>query len=352
MADFSKLKVHPVADEFPLLEGDEFADLVADIAKNGLLHPIVLAPDGITIVDGRHRYLACDEAQVDANYITLGSHYTEKLLVDYIISANLRRRHLNEGQKAMLALKIEAHFAALARQRQAHGETTHGKPKSLEEGLPQATERATQARDRAGAAVGVSGRTVSKAKKVQSQSPELLAKVQEGSISLERAYKIVRARERRQDEETAAPAQPATVQAPIKVGDEAPAKASRGHIETVNEATARVEDRDAGHKQAEHNPAFEMKQAQERTGFHKRVGAILALLPAEQLVALKRLLNPLELVAIHNGNEWSAIWGAAEHRQAIRLQAKDGQPDGDEQPAARPNRVKLVPPSDGEGSRP
>ena len=44
---------HPLANLFPLIEGDEFAALVEDVRANGLLVPIVLH-EGM-ILEGRNR---------------------------------------------------------------------------------------------------------------------------------------------------------------------------------------------------------------------------------------------------------------------------------------------------------
>ena len=62
-----KLEFHPVADLFPLLQGEAFQKLVADIQQNGLLEPI-LADAERRIIDGRNRYLACLQAGVEPRF--------------------------------------------------------------------------------------------------------------------------------------------------------------------------------------------------------------------------------------------------------------------------------------------
>jgi hypothetical protein len=94
------LPFHPVADCFPLIDGGELDELVADIRANGLQQAIVLFEG--QILDGRNRYRACREAQIEPAF----SEYHGTDPVGFVISLNLRRRHLDTGQRAMVAAKL------------------------------------------------------------------------------------------------------------------------------------------------------------------------------------------------------------------------------------------------------
>lgn len=78
-----------------MLPEDELEDLAEDIKTNGLQHPIVVK-DG-ELIDGRNRLAACELAGVEPSYEELDSQDP----VAYILSANLARRHMSKGQRAM-----------------------------------------------------------------------------------------------------------------------------------------------------------------------------------------------------------------------------------------------------------
>jgi hypothetical protein len=92
----SERQFHPLADIFPLMDGAEFEQLVADIKANGLVEPIVVL-EGM-ILDGRNRYRACIEAGVEPTY----RPFTGDDPAAHVISTNIHRRHLNAEQKGDL----------------------------------------------------------------------------------------------------------------------------------------------------------------------------------------------------------------------------------------------------------
>jgi hypothetical protein len=93
--------VHPTAALFPLILGAEFGALVADIRDNGQMEPIVIDSDGV-LIDGRNRGRACDLLGIAPNVKT----YDGADVLQYVISHNLHRRHLTDGQRAMIAARI------------------------------------------------------------------------------------------------------------------------------------------------------------------------------------------------------------------------------------------------------
>jgi N6-adenosine-specific RNA methylase IME4 len=97
-----------------MMGAEEFAALKSDIQENGLLEPIWVDMDGL-IIDGRNRYLACKQLGVDPEY---RNYMGDGSLVDFVVSLNLKRRHLNQLQKAIIAIDIEKQLAVEAKGRQ------------------------------------------------------------------------------------------------------------------------------------------------------------------------------------------------------------------------------------------
>jgi len=99
MTDTS-MKVHPIAALFPMLQSTELAALAEDIRTNGLQQPIMMQGD--TLLDGRNRLAACEIACVEPTFV----EFTGADPIEFIIGANLHRRHLSESQRAMIAARM------------------------------------------------------------------------------------------------------------------------------------------------------------------------------------------------------------------------------------------------------
>lgn len=160
------LEFHPLANIFPLIEGSEFDALVADIRENGVHEPIVLL-DG-KILDGRNRYRASLVAGEDFETI----EYVGENPVAYVVSLNLRRRHLDESQRALVA-------ARLANMRQ--GERTD----------LASNEAKSVSQSDAATLLNVSRSGVQRAREVLEEgAPELVAAVERGAVSVSAAADV------------------------------------------------------------------------------------------------------------------------------------------------------------------
>lgn len=112
-------EIHEIANYLPLMSDDEFERLKNDIAGLGVLEPIILL-DG-KILDGRHRYRACQELGIECPVKVM----TDVSPNDIVASLNLFRRHLNPGQIGMVMTKLKEPYAKAAQFRQ---EQTQAKP--------------------------------------------------------------------------------------------------------------------------------------------------------------------------------------------------------------------------------
>ncbi len=96
------LKAHPIAALFPELPPEELTQLVRDIKERGQLEPIILYKG--LILDGRNRYRACQIAGVKPRIEEFNAKTSKRSPEEFVLSRNLRRRHLSVGQKAAIAL--------------------------------------------------------------------------------------------------------------------------------------------------------------------------------------------------------------------------------------------------------
>ena len=159
----SGVRWHPYADIFPWIEGPAFKELVEDVRQNGVLEPIVFL-DG-AILDGRNRYMAAREAGGEYPRV----EYTGDDPLGFVISHNLTRRHLDAGQRAMVASRI----AKLPR----------GRPSGNTE-----ISAIVPTQEQAARLMNVSTDSIQFARKVEENgAPELIAAVDAGEASISAA---------------------------------------------------------------------------------------------------------------------------------------------------------------------
>ncbi|MBA3058751.1 MAG: ParB/RepB/Spo0J family partition protein [Gammaproteobacteria bacterium] len=161
-----QLKFHPVSEIFPSMPPAEFDALVGDITANGLREPIHIMGD--SVVDGRHRYRACLQAGVEPQFVVVPDGTDLNALV---ISLNLRRRHLDESQRAMVAARLA----------------------NLPLGSNQHAQICAPSQDSAAEMLNVSRRTVQHARAVlEHGAPELATAVDTGVIAVSSAAALSR----------------------------------------------------------------------------------------------------------------------------------------------------------------
>ena len=165
------IRVHPVADLFPMMSDDEIADLAEDIKENGLIHPIIVNDDGV-LIDGRNRAKACEIAGVEPRIEKFNGGDPRA----FILAANIKRRHMSKGQQAMAHAMIFSEAAKLKRKGSGSFET---KDQGFSEGR------------------------LSMARTILASAPDLARGILAGSERLDKAYETVRRREGEADNHAA-----------------------------------------------------------------------------------------------------------------------------------------------------
>jgi len=153
----------------------------------------------IEVIDGRHRYRACREAGVNPEYQIWDGKGS---LFQFVVSQNVLRRHLTPAQKAVAAWKMKSYVAeelakgkadkirqqAPARPRDEGGRLAKGqvRPNSDEPG--ETTNRLVAKM------MGIGASSVALVDKISMEAPDLLGKIESGTINLHRAENDLKTR--------------------------------------------------------------------------------------------------------------------------------------------------------------
>jgi ParB-like chromosome segregation protein Spo0J len=145
-----------------------FAALVADIAAHGQREPILVL-DG-QVIDGRHRLRACEQLGLEPLVRQVSADDGDPF--GLVVSLNLHRRHLSEGQRAIIAARLAT--------------LPHGRPDAN-------AQICAFTQDEAAQHLKVSRRTVQHARAVLDHGiDELQAAVKGGEISVSAAAELSR----------------------------------------------------------------------------------------------------------------------------------------------------------------
>jgi len=172
------MDAHKYATYFPPMPEEQFAELVADIKTNGLIEPITLFEG--KILDGVHRFKACEEAKVKPEYV----EWADSDALRWVLSKNLHRRHLTPAQKAMILIDS----GLLSKEPL---DTVTGRPSES-----RVSPSDFMTKDEASEMAGIGESTVTQVKTIAREAPDLVDSIRSGEMGAEPAYLIVRLREK------------------------------------------------------------------------------------------------------------------------------------------------------------
>ena len=167
----------------------EWEAFLADVRERGVLEPLHLAEDGVTVLDGRHRLKAALNLGLDKVPVVMAdlgglSEY------DYIVRAATLRRHLSDDQRAILAARLHEHLSKEAKRQRAKraSDARYGRGvSSLSETSSDKERRDT--RQEAAVSLNVSPWRVRQAIKLLRDAPDLAEQVGAGKLSLGKAVR-------------------------------------------------------------------------------------------------------------------------------------------------------------------
>lgn len=177
------MEFHEYANLFPMMSDQEHAALVEDMRENGFRAEFPIWLYQGKILDGRNRFRAAQEARVEPVF----GDYAGNQPLQFVIGANLNRRHLNESQRAAVAEELANLPHGVRSDRSANLHFLI-EPISLED---------------AADLLNVSRRTAATARTVKRAAPELMPKIKSGEMTLNAAMKEIQKKSEEREREKA-----------------------------------------------------------------------------------------------------------------------------------------------------
>jgi hypothetical protein len=178
---FSKYEIHAVANLFPPMGESEYIAFREGIRAIGQTDPIWTWQG--KVIDGRHRLRACNELGIEPKFREWDG---KGALIEFVVSANLKRRHLKEPQRAMVAAQLAASS------RESEAQSLQDKDLGTSASLPSTpTTEGTLTHEQAATLCNVSIRSVVSASRVvRLGATELVTAVQAGKLTIASASDI------------------------------------------------------------------------------------------------------------------------------------------------------------------
>jgi hypothetical protein len=175
---------------FPEAKPDDYARLIDDIQTNGydVDQPVIVYQGAI--LDGWNRNKACVELSIKPSIRVFDGSDIEAI---QLVMRTNKRRNLNSGQWATIAVEAEDIMGAIAEQ----AKTQQGKRTDLTldkklSDVPKA-EHAEKTATKAAEIFQTNRTYINQASKIKKASPEVFAKVKAGTMTMQDANKAVRA---------------------------------------------------------------------------------------------------------------------------------------------------------------
>jgi len=164
----------------PKLTSEEFQKLEELILKDRVIYNPILIWDNV-IIDGHSRYDIAKRNKIEFETKEISFESAEDAIA-WIKENAISQRNLNDYQQSKLVLELEGYYKAKAKDKEQQRKTT----KVI---LPKSELAPINVRDELAKKAGVSGRTIDKVKKIESEATdETKGQLEKGEISINKAY--------------------------------------------------------------------------------------------------------------------------------------------------------------------